>query len=155
MKLLLLISFKGSQTITFSFYFGSFLSFLFIVANLIVSLACNFIKKETLAQVFSCEFCKISKNTFACRTPLGNCFCYSGKLIENVLSLVVQKPLGYVLKEVGVLKTKTQKRASSLWLFICCKTKLKKIVFFKKYTLFAEKNVFIWKKSFMMKKIFY
>ena len=26
--------------------------------------ACNFIKKETLAQVFSREFCKISKNTF-------------------------------------------------------------------------------------------
>ena len=26
--------------------------------------ACNFIKIETLAQVFSCEFCKISKNTF-------------------------------------------------------------------------------------------
>ena len=25
----------------------------------------NFIKKETLAQVFSCEFCKISKNTFS------------------------------------------------------------------------------------------
>ena len=27
--------------------------------------ACNFIKKETLAQVFSCEFCVISKNTFS------------------------------------------------------------------------------------------
>ena len=27
-------------------------------------LPCNFIKKETLAQVFSCGFCKISKNTF-------------------------------------------------------------------------------------------
>ena len=26
--------------------------------------ACNFIKKETLAQVFSCEFWDISKNTF-------------------------------------------------------------------------------------------
>ena len=26
--------------------------------------ACNFIKKETLAQVFSCEFCEIYKNTF-------------------------------------------------------------------------------------------
>ena len=26
--------------------------------------SCNFIKKETLAQVFSCEFCEISKNTF-------------------------------------------------------------------------------------------
>ena len=25
---------------------------------------CNFIKKETLAQVFSCEFCEISKKTF-------------------------------------------------------------------------------------------
>ena len=24
----------------------------------------NFIKKETLTQVFSCEFCKIFKNTF-------------------------------------------------------------------------------------------
>ena len=26
--------------------------------------ACNFIQEETLAQVFSCEFCEISKNTF-------------------------------------------------------------------------------------------
>ena len=26
--------------------------------------ACNFIKKETLAQVFSCQFCEIFKNTF-------------------------------------------------------------------------------------------
>ena len=26
--------------------------------------ACNFIKKETLTQVFSCEFCEISKHTF-------------------------------------------------------------------------------------------
>ena len=31
--------------------------------------ACNFIKKEALAQVFSCEFCEISKNTFSYRTP--------------------------------------------------------------------------------------
>ena len=28
-----------------------------------LALAYNFIKKETLAQVFSCEFCKIFKNT--------------------------------------------------------------------------------------------
>ena len=26
--------------------------------------ACNFIKKETQAHVFPCEFCDISKNTF-------------------------------------------------------------------------------------------
>ena len=31
--------------------------------------ACNFFKKENLAQVFSCEFCEISKNTFSYRTP--------------------------------------------------------------------------------------
>ena len=31
--------------------------------------ACNFIKKETLAQVIFCEFCEISENTFAYRTP--------------------------------------------------------------------------------------
>ena len=30
--------------------------------------ACNFIKKESLAQVFSSEFCKISKNTFFYKT---------------------------------------------------------------------------------------
>ena len=30
---------------------------------------CNFIKKETLAQVFFCEFCQISKNIFSYRTP--------------------------------------------------------------------------------------
>ena len=29
------------------------------------------LQKETLAQVFSCEFCEISKNTFSCRTPLA------------------------------------------------------------------------------------
>ena len=32
-------------------------------------LACNFLKKESLAQVFSCEFCEISKNTFFYKTP--------------------------------------------------------------------------------------
>ena len=30
--------------------------------------AYNFIKKETLALVFSCEFCEISKDTFSNRT---------------------------------------------------------------------------------------
>ena len=32
--------------------------------NKVAGLACNFIKKESLTQVFSCEFCEISKNTF-------------------------------------------------------------------------------------------
>ena len=30
---------------------------------------CNLIKKETVAQMFSCEFCEISKNTFSYKTP--------------------------------------------------------------------------------------
>ena len=34
-----------------------------------VSFLTNFIKKETLARVFSCEFYEISKNTFSYRTP--------------------------------------------------------------------------------------
>ena len=34
--------------------------------------ACNFIKKEALAHVFSCEFCKSSKNIFSYRaSPLA------------------------------------------------------------------------------------
>ena len=31
--------------------------------------ACNFINKETLAQMFSCEFCGVFKNAFFYRTP--------------------------------------------------------------------------------------
>ena len=31
--------------------------------------ASAFVKKETLAQVFSCEFCEILKKLFFCRTP--------------------------------------------------------------------------------------
>ena len=44
---------------------------------------CNFIKKETLAQLFSCEFCEISTNTFftehqlllSCQTSIMELFC--------------------------------------------------------------------------------
>ena len=46
--------------------------------NKVADGACNFIKKETLAQVFSCEFYKTSKNSFFCRTPLVAAFGSSG-----------------------------------------------------------------------------
>ena len=39
--------------------------------NRVAGLRPDFIKKETLAQVFSCEICEISKNTFLHRTPLA------------------------------------------------------------------------------------
>ena len=32
--------------------------------NKVAGQACNFIKREALAQVFCCEYCEISKNTF-------------------------------------------------------------------------------------------
>ena len=32
--------------------------------------ACNFIKKGSLAEALSCEFCEISKNTVCYQTPL-------------------------------------------------------------------------------------
>ena len=44
--------------------------------------ACNFIKKETLTQVFSCEFPEIFKNTFLYRTPpvaASEYFCNTAK----------------------------------------------------------------------------
>ena len=45
---------------------------LFLIKLQASALACNFIKKETLAQVFSCDFCEISKNAFSYRN--GGCF---------------------------------------------------------------------------------
>ena len=44
--------------------------------------ACNFIKKGTLAQVFSCEFCEIS-NTYSYRTPLVAAFVLPAKKIKK------------------------------------------------------------------------
>ena len=35
-----------------------------LFSNKVAGAACNFIKKETLAQMFSCEFCGISKKAF-------------------------------------------------------------------------------------------
>ena len=54
-------------------------------------------------------------------------------------------------------------RSSRLWLFICCKTKLKKkyfffekiFVFFTKYALFGRKKCFYMEKKFYIEKFFY
>ena len=43
---------------------------------------CNFIKKEALAQVFSCEFCEIYKNTFYYRYYRTHLVTASGVLIN-------------------------------------------------------------------------
>ena len=50
--------------------FGKFTGKHFNKVSFLIKLqACNFCKKETLPQVFSYEFCKISENIFSYRTP--------------------------------------------------------------------------------------
>ena len=81
--------------------------------------ACNFIKKETLAQVFSCEFSEISKNTFSCRTfPVAasltfrlqlltvNCFHKKASLsmFDRVLNTYLASSHSEVFLGNGVLK---------------------------------------------------
>ena len=59
------------------------------------------LEKETLAQVFSCEFCEISKNTFSYRTPpvvasvasidlrIGNVVAVTKKSLDSVFNLLL------------------------------------------------------------------
>ena len=49
--------------------------------------SCNYIKTETLEWVFSCEFCKIFKNTFFYRTP-PVAACKRSRANETRISLV-------------------------------------------------------------------
>ena len=44
---------------------------------------CNFIKKETLAQAFSCEFCEISKSIFFNKTHLVAAFVSESKYLTS------------------------------------------------------------------------
>ena len=59
--------------------------------------ACNFVKKETLAQVFSCEFCEISKNTFFHRTPLA---AASDRLSKSHAILTIAIHMEYMLIQI-------------------------------------------------------
>ena len=49
---------------------------------------CNFIKKETLAQLFSDEFSEISENTFSYRTPLVAASGGPKLLAKNLFSCI-------------------------------------------------------------------
>ena len=72
--------------------------------------SCNFIKKETLAKLFSCEFYEITKNTFFYRTPLvAASGCISTFVLEKynlVLGLNTVAVIGYWIDSklgVGVI----------------------------------------------------
>ena len=67
------------------------------------SQACNFIKKEALTQVFSCQFCEISKNTFSYRTPpvtasVKTTHNYNNKINSNYLGEKLFLKNVYVIK---------------------------------------------------------
>ena len=60
----------------------------------------NFIKKETLAQVFSCKFCKISKNIFCYRTPpVAASVCCRRKVVK------IEKLKAFIIKYYDISKT--------------------------------------------------
>ena len=68
---------------------------------------CNFTTKETLAQVFPCEFCEISKNTFFYRTHVVAAFVLlritSADIISKIKEVLVLKGIFSETKYVSVL----------------------------------------------------
>ena len=70
--------------------------------------ACNFIKKETLAHVFSCEFCEISKNTFSYRTPpvaasVFTRWCTKLYIIQQSVPCLFQKHFSLSMKFTNLI----------------------------------------------------
>ena len=51
--------------------------------------ACNFIKKETLRQVFSCEFCEISEHTFFTKHLRATASVLKKSLMKHFISCAV------------------------------------------------------------------
>ena len=81
--------------------------------------AYNFIKKESLPQVFSCEFCKISKNTYSYRRPPVAAYSFCNIHRETaVLESLFNKDAG--LKTCNFIKKKL------LHMFSCKHCKISK-----------------------------
>ena len=73
--------------------------------------SCNFVKKEILAQVFSCGFCEISKSTFLYRTPL-----MAASVCEQLTSFVADIPNNF-----GTTLFKKKKKKQLLYAWHNCK----------------------------------
>ena len=65
--------------------------------------ACNFINKETLAQVFSCEFCEISKNTFFTETSGRLLLVLTGALLRPLQLILYYQQIYFFLAYVKIL----------------------------------------------------
>ena len=82
--------------------------------------ACNFIKKQTLTQVLSCEFCEISKSTFFYRTPpvvasdnsLFDSLNNYHKKTSSQLKLIRKFVDTRLLLENDIMKTKVYRKAN-------------------------------------------
>ena len=62
----------------------------------------NFIKKETLTQKFSCEFCEISQNTlFTSQNTSSGCFCW--RLKFQFSSHTARSSRSQIFIKIGVL----------------------------------------------------
>ena len=58
------------------------------LTKLQTSSVCNFIKKETLEQLFSCKFCEISKNTFFIEHLRATASALKDALKKSVLQIL-------------------------------------------------------------------
>ena len=87
------------------------------------SVLVNFIKKETLAQVFSCEFCEISKNTCFYRTRLvAASVLNTNSSLQNFMLLVLSTNFLESCMDILTIGFKSQKlvliRVKFLTLFL-------------------------------------
>ena len=69
----------------------SYASAVNIVNTFLAQIACNFHRKETLAQVFSCEFYEISKNTFFTKQLWATASVHSMFLPKWLTSHIMKK----------------------------------------------------------------
>ena len=68
---------------------------------------CNFVKKESLAQVFSCECCEFFKNIFFCRAPPVTASvrrCYYTYFHSAILKFFVRTNIDSFMTELNSLK---------------------------------------------------
>ena len=63
----------------------------------------NFVKKEPLAQVFSCEFCEIPKNTFSNRIPPVAASFTNTEIYNRFLPIIEKKNLDNTGNTFGTL----------------------------------------------------
>ena len=86
-------------------------------------------------------------------------------LFENIIVMFLQHIKTIIIFTLSKIRNNSKfitcaEAVAQIWLFICCKTKLKKNIFFvekmffTKYKLFAEKMFLYGKKSFILKFFF-